>query len=117
SRPSRLRSPFGARGGNIIGGIGFDGHTHSPGVSGDTADASCTADCEARNIPTKAGGIVSLPIDTPTPTAAVGADSTALAALARLAAAPPSAEPACDRPWPRLLPTLCSDWLELSCAR
>ena len=88
------------------GGIGIEGNPNFPAGSGDTADASCTGVCEAANIPTTAGGMVSLPIETPTPVAAVGAsDPMALSALANPAAsgapkaASPSAKP-CTTPLP-----------------
>ena len=82
-----LRQPLPAEiGGGTIIGISASRTIRNPAAdSGDTADASCTGDCEAGSSPTTAGGAVSLPTVTPTPSAAVGAaDPTALSALAKL---------------------------------
>ena len=66
-----------------------------------------------------AGGAVSLPTDTPTPIAAVGAaDSPAApSALNPPPAAPPTDPMPSDRPWPMSPPTVCKAWAELVCAR
>ena len=110
----RLRQPLPAEiGGGIIGSMG---NPESPGASGDTADASCTGVCEAGNSPTTAGGAVRLPIETPTPTAAVGAAPRALTALDNSAADAPKADSPSDRPAPISGATVCSAWAEVFCA-
>ena len=94
------------------------GNPASAPSSGDAADASCTGVCEAGNSPTTAGGAVNPPIDTPTPTAAVGAAAgSARTALDKSLATPPRADSPSDRPWPMSPPTLWSAWAELLCAR
>src|SRR5581483_7947051 len=129
----RLRHPLpaGEIGGGMIGGS--IGSPDSPAPSGVAADASCTGTCELGNSPTTAGGAVNLPIDTPTPVAAVVDTSPRPAAPNAPgprpanppppkppnapAAPPPSADSPSDTPWPIWLLTPCRAWADWLCAR
>ena len=92
-------------GGGINGGS--MGNPASAPSSGEAAEASCTGVCEAGSSPTTAGGAVNLPIDTATPTAAVGdAVGRPRIALDNEFAAPPRADSPSDRPWPTSPPTV-----------
>src|SRR6516225_9535617 len=111
-----LRQPLPAEMGGGING-GSMGNPASAPSSGVAADASWTCDWEAGSNPTTAGGAVSLPTDTPTPTAAVGAaDPTALTALAKSAVDTPRAASPSDKPWPTSPPTCWIPCAVANCA-